>query len=86
MQRQFNPYVRYQRSLKLTEKKMIIFSYYGSLTRFIRPVLSKADVAKKLRMAPSTVSLNIRRFIAGGHSFDAMQAKKKSFLKVPARL
>ena len=48
--------------------------------------MSKADVAKKLRMAPSYVSLNIRRFINGGHSFDAMQSKKKSFMKVPARL
>ena len=48
--------------------------------------MCKADVAKKLRMAPSTISLNIRRFIAGGYSFDAMQAKKKSFMKVPARL
>ena len=65
---------------------MIVFAYYGSLTRFDGPVMSKADVAKKLRMAPSTVSLNIKRFIAGGHSFDAMQAKKKSFTKVPARL
>ena len=86
MQQQFDPYARYQRSLKLAEKKMIVFAYYGSLTRFDGPVMSKADVAKKLRMAPSTVSLNIKRFIAGGHSFSAMQSKKKSFTKVPARL
>ena len=65
---------------------MIIFTYYGSLTRFTEPVMTKAEVAKKLRIAPSTVSLNIRRFIGGGHSFEAMQAKKQSFLRVPARL
>ena len=64
----------------------MVYLYYGSLTTFGRPVMKMADVARQLRIAKSTVSLNIRRFIGGGFNLDAMQSKKKSFLKVPARL
>ena len=67
------------RSLTLIDKKRIIYTYFGSLARFDRPVMPILSVAKKLRIAFSTVHYNLKRFIRGGHDFDAMSKQRDLF-------
>ena len=82
----FDPFKRVQKSLTMEEKTRIIYTYFGSLIRFDRPVISKLGTAKKLRMAFSTVHQNIKRFVMNGHNFQMLMRKKQSFVKIPARL
>ena len=57
-------------------KKRILHTYYGSLRRFNRPVMSQVEVSKRLAIRPGTVNRIIRRFETNGYDFSRLEKKK----------
>ena len=62
--------------MSLDIKKRILHTYYGSLRRYNRPVMSQSDVGRKLAIKIGTVNRIIRRFETNGYDFARLVKKK----------
>ena len=57
-------------------KKRILYTYYGSLRRYNRPVMSQSAVGRQLVIKIGTVNRIVRRFETNGYDFAKLVKKK----------
>ena len=86
MQREFNPYKREKRHLSHDLRKRILFTYYGSLTRFDRPIMTQMEASRKLMIRQPTLSKMLKRFRQGGHDVSRLYPKRVPFRMISPRL
>ena len=86
IQREFNPYKREKRHLPLDLRKKILFTYYGSLTRFDRPIMTQMEASRKLMIRQPTLSKMLKRFRQSGHDISRLYPKRVPFRMISPRL
>ena len=75
-----------QRRLTKEDKMRIVFLRYGSLVDFSNSYSSHVKIAKKLRLAPATVSYTLLKFAEHGFRLDQLGQRYQRYRALPANV